>query len=186
MSIHNDKRKALFKQKDKVKIYETPKWFFQRYNKKYNFQWDMAASKKNTLCKNYVTEKQDALSIEWPHNTTIWCNPPYESREFVKWMKKAWDVAHKGTTTVFLVHARTDTKWYHEYAQKAEELHFVRGRIKFYIKGIQEKCGAPFPSLVVIFTPKCTYFSGIATPMISFVDGRIIRRKRPIKRFPRK
>ena len=62
MSIHTDQRKALFKQKNKITYYETPFWFFNKYNKTYKFEWDMASSKKNALCKNYVTKKLQIIT----------------------------------------------------------------------------------------------------------------------------
>ena len=51
---------------------------------------------------------------------------------------------------LMLLHARTDTRWFHEYIYKRAEVRFVKGRLKF---GGQSK-PAPFPSMVVIFRGK--------------------------------
>lgn len=51
------------------------------------------------------------------------------------------------STADLLVPSRTDTRWWHNYAMKASEIRFIRGRLKFG----QAKTGAPFPSCVVIF-----------------------------------
>jgi DNA helicase HerA-like ATPase len=51
---------------------------------------------------------------------------------------------------VLLVHARTDTRWFHDFVYGKAELRFVRGRLKFG-DGTQS---APFPSLVAIYRPK--------------------------------
>lgn len=60
-------------------------------------------------------------------------------------------VREGGALVVCLVPARTDTKWWHDYAAKGE-VRFVRGRLKFKTPG--RKLGpAPFPSAVVIFRP---------------------------------
>ena len=48
---------------------------------------------------------------------------------------------------VMLIPARTDTKYWHDYVMKADEIRFVRGRIKFG----DETNSAPFPSAVVVF-----------------------------------
>jgi len=48
---------------------------------------------------------------------------------------------------VMLIPARTDTRYWHEYVMKANDLFFVKGRLKF---GNGEN-SAPFPSAVVIF-----------------------------------
>jgi len=189
MSIHTDNRKILMN-KDTVKIYETPRWFYNTYDKKYNFKWDMAASEKNHLCRDFVTAEEDALSFKWPSNSSCWCNPPYNSRVLGNWLEKGWDAAHRGTTSVFLVNSRTDTIWFHKWALIARELHFVKGRITFYLHKIKCKHPATFPSLIIIYTPECTYYNGIADPIIKHVSNKIIDhvkffpRPQP-KRFPR-
>ena len=64
-------------------------------------------------------------------------------------MEKAYKSSLNGATVVCLVPARTDTKWWHEYAIKGE-VEFIRGRLKFG----GSKNSAPFPSAVVIFRSK--------------------------------
>jgi site-specific DNA-methyltransferase (adenine-specific) len=76
-------------------------------------------------------------------------NPPY-GREIGKWMAKAHEEADRGATVVCLVPARTDTAWWHDHAAKADEIRFVRGRLKF-IRDDGRNDSAPFPSAVVIF-----------------------------------
>ena len=75
-------------------------------------------------------------------------NPPY-GKEIGAWMQKAYESAQGGALVVCLVPARTDTKWWHEYAAKGE-VTFVRGRLKFG----GQKNSAPFPSAIVVFEPK--------------------------------
>jgi hypothetical protein len=49
---------------------------------------------------------------------------------------------------VFLVPARTDTRWFHDVVlPNAREIRFLRGRLKF---GDAEN-SAPFPSMIVVF-----------------------------------
>ena len=88
-----------------------------------------------------IQKKNNGLAQTWVGN--IWMNPPY-GREIGAWMKKASET--KGLV-VCLVPARTDTKWWHDYAMKAKEIRFVRGRLHFG----DSKNSAPFPSAVVIF-----------------------------------
>ena len=54
------------------------------------------------------------------------CNPPY-GRGVGDWLKKALEA----DLAVFLLPSRTDTKWWHEYALKATEIRFIKGRLKF-------------------------------------------------------
>jgi hypothetical protein len=72
----------------------------------------------------------------------VYCNPPY-NREIVKYLVKATEPE----CAVFLLPARTDTLWFHEYCLKANEIRFIKGRITFG----DAKGQAPFPSMIVVF-----------------------------------
>lgn len=79
----------------------------------------------------------------------MFCNPPY-GREIYKWVKKCDEESKKeNTTIVLLIPSRTDTKYFHEFLYKKEnvELRFIKGRLKFG----DGKNSAPFPSLLAIF-----------------------------------
>jgi DNA N-6-adenine-methyltransferase (Dam) len=73
----------------------------------------------------------------------VFCNPPYGPalRNFLELWSDA-DLA------VYLLPARTDTKWFHEICLPfAKEIRFIKGRLKFG----SATNSAPFPSMVVIF-----------------------------------
>ena len=123
--------------------WETPIHFFNELNSEFNFQLDVCASPKNAKCRRFFTEETDGLSQDW--KGTCWMNPPY-GRQIADWMKKAYESSIAGATIVCLVPARTDTRWWHEFAMRGE-IRFVRGRLKFG----GSKFNAPFPSAVVIF-----------------------------------
>lgn len=124
-------------------LWATPQDFFDKYNAIYNFDLDVCATDQNAKCKKYFTKEIDGLSQQW--TSVCWMNPPY-GREIIKWMKKAYESSLTGATVVCLVPARTDTKWWHEYAMKGQ-IEFIRGRLKFG----DAKNSAPFPSAVVVF-----------------------------------
>ena len=46
-------------------------------------------------------------------------------------VKSADEESQRGALVVCLVHARTDTRWWHDWAMKATEVRFVVGRLKF-------------------------------------------------------
>lgn len=92
----------------------------------------------------------DGLILDW-RAQRVFCNPPY-GPTIGKWLAKAEEAA----LAVFLLPARTDTKWFHDYALKADEIRFFRGRLRFAEKHIIPHVpfsgtGAPFPSMLVIF-----------------------------------
>lgn len=122
----------------------TPPEVFEPLDAEFHFTLDVCATAENAKCARYFTEEEDGLAQDW--DGVCWMNPPY-GREILGWMKKAYEESRKGATVVCLVPSRTDTRWWHEYAMKADEIRYVKGRIKF----IGAESGAPFPSAVVVF-----------------------------------
>jgi hypothetical protein len=87
------------------------------------------------------------LFCEW-RGRRVFCNPPY-GRGMGDWLKRG----PEADVAVFLVPARTDTRWFHDTVlPKASEIRFLRGRLKFG----DAKNAAPFPSMVVVFTRGAT------------------------------
>lgn len=122
----------------------TPKLFFEKLNKKYNFTLDPCCTKENHKCKTYFTKEDDGLIQNWGKHR-VFCNPPY-GREITKWVEKAYNENKKGTFIVMLLPARTDTKWFHNYIYKKHKIEFIKGRLKFN----DGKQPAPFPSMLII------------------------------------
>lgn len=73
----------------------------------------------------------------------VFCNPPY-GPGIKNWLQRGLEA----DVAVFLIPARTDTRWFHDIVlPNAKEIRFLRGRLKFG----DAKHNAPFPSMVVIF-----------------------------------
>ena len=133
----------------KKKDWATPAYFFNLWNKKYNFDLDAAAMDHNKKIDNYLGPdhkdplRTDALSVNWDEYATsaIWCNPPYG-----KYIK---DFLIKGEQSklpcVYLLPNSTDTRWFHNIALN-HRIEFVKGRLKFN----DGKSPASFGSIVVI------------------------------------
>lgn len=83
----------------------------------------------------------DGLALDWS-GQRVYCNPPY-GRGVGAWLAKA----READVAVYLLPARTDTAWWHDYAEQADERRFVRGRVKFG----GSKQGAPFPSVILVY-----------------------------------
>ncbi|MFN0218849.1 MAG: DNA N-6-adenine-methyltransferase [Hyphomicrobium sp.] len=125
----------------------TPQTFFDRLHDEFNFTLDPCATSENAKCPRFFTKDQDGLAQDWGPER-VFCNPPY-GKQISKWAQKAWLSSKRGALVVLLVHARTDTKWFHDFVYGKAELRFVRGRLKFG-DGIQS---APFPTLVAVYRP---------------------------------
>ena len=136
--------KVLFSSKSME--WATPRPFFEKLNKEFEFNLDPCARSHNALCKKYFTEEEDGLSQDWSGHR-VFVNPPY-GRGIGLWIKKCYEESRKpDTTVVMLIPSRTDTKYWHDYVMKSDEIHLVKGRIKFG-GGTNS---APFPSAVVVF-----------------------------------
>jgi DNA N-6-adenine-methyltransferase (Dam) len=112
----------------------TPEAVYQGLHAEFDFTLDP--------CPLGGTVDGTSPDVQWA-GRRVFCNPPYGPgiRPFL-------DRALEADIAVFLLPARTDTKWFHEVVlPHAQEIRFLRGRLKFG----QAKNSAPFPSMIVIF-----------------------------------
>jgi len=127
--------------------WSTPQAYFDVVEAEFGqFDLDVCADESNAKCLRYYTMDTDGLSQPWFGR--CWMNPPY-GRTIGAWVRKAFESAQGGATVVCLLPARTDTRWWHEYVMKADDIRFIKGRLKFG----GSKNSAPFPSALVIFKP---------------------------------
>lgn len=106
--------------------WETPPEVFDPLNAEFGFTLDVCATFQNRKCFWYIPPENDGLSADWGR-FVCWMNPPY-GPEIPKWMAKAYEASQRGATVVCLVPARTDTRWWHDYAERASERAPVRER----------------------------------------------------------
>jgi hypothetical protein len=87
----------------------------------------------------------DGAKAEWGER--VFLNPPYS--KIGDFLRHGLYMLAEGRCEllVCLLPARTDTKWFHDYCLKADEIRFIKGRLKFG----GAKHNAPFPSVIVIF-----------------------------------
>jgi hypothetical protein len=113
--------------------WKTPKSVYKQLDEEFHFDFDPCP----------LGGGIDGLSIAWGYSNFV--NPPYS--QLKAWCKKAYEESLKGKTVVMLIPSRTDTIAWHEYCMKAQEIRFIKGRLKFG----DSKNSAPFPSAIVIF-----------------------------------
>ena len=118
--------------------WKTPKALYKILNAEFKFDFDPCP----------VNPNFNGLDIQWGKSNFV--NPPY-GREISKWIWKGYEEhCLDNVTVVFLIPSRTDTRWWHDYCMKADEIRFIKGRLKFD----DQKNSAPFPSAIVIFRKK--------------------------------
>lgn len=129
----------------------TPDSFYLPLNEEFGFTLDVCATKQNAKCKRFFTREENGLKQDWSKHVNggaAWMNCPY-GREIPLWVEKAAKETAGGVLTVGLLPARTDTKWFHGFIYGRFQIRFVPGRLKFG----GSKNSAPFPSMVVVFSP---------------------------------
>jgi len=105
----------------------TPIELFNKWNDKYSFGLDAAASSTNHLCENWFgldhpdLTKRDGLTANWNDYGKVWCNPPY-GRGIANWVDKAFQC---NNLVVMLLPARTDTKWFHDLLDNGCHIEFI-------------------------------------------------------------
>jgi len=110
--------------------WRTPRSLYQELDAEFHFTLDPCPRRgKWGLTRSWAGER-------------IYCNPPY-GRGIGAWLAKAAEA----DLAVYLLPARTDTIWWHEWAFKAKQIRFVKGRLKFS----NYSTGAPFPSVILVY-----------------------------------
>lgn len=148
----NEHEKEVLFSSDKTN-WRTPQWLLDELDKEFDFFLDAAADETNAKCADFLTEEDDALSMNWDCGGTIWVNPPYGRTLTPQWVKKMSEQCDRGNLIVALLPARTDTRWFHQYIYKKHEVRFIKGRLKFQDNDGNTLSAAPFPSMLVIFRP---------------------------------
>ncbi|BFH15856.1 phage N-6-adenine-methyltransferase [Paenibacillus melissococcoides] len=126
----------------------TPLWLYAQLNEAFRFTVDVCANAGNHKHPNYFDIDADGLAQPW--EGVCWMNPPY-GRAVAAWMNKAAKEAQNGATVVGLVAARTDTRWFQDFATLGH-IFFLKGRLTF--EGAVDP--APFPSAIIVWYPGCT------------------------------
>ena len=141
MTIHQ----ALFSSRSEE--WPTPQDFFAELDREFHFTLDPCVARWNAKCTRFYTKEDDGLRQPWDRHR-VFCNPPY-GRAMRQWAEKCFRSAQAGAVVVLLAHARTDTRWFHDWVYNKAEIRFVRGRLKFG----DGRQSAPFPSLVAVYRP---------------------------------
>jgi len=119
--------------------WSTPKDVYEALDREFRFTLDPCP-----LGTGRPWPLTDGLTRSW-EGERVFCNPPY-GPGILKWIRKA----REASIAVFLLPARTDTVWWHGWALLAEEVRFIKGRLRFG----GSKNSAPFPSVVLVFRNK--------------------------------
>lgn len=97
--------------------------------------------------------KWNGLEIDWKAVNFI--NPPYNNKDKVSFIKKAYQESLKGRTSILIIPASTELPVFHDLILPYGEVRFIKGRVRFKgynSKGIYtEKGTGQSGSMFVIF-----------------------------------
>lgn len=118
--------------------WETPPLILAEAMEKYNIYptLDVCATDSNFKCDWYITPEMNALEKPW--DSDFFMNPPYS--QVNQWLKYAYQQHKKyNVNALILVFSKTDTAWWHDWIEKHAEVHFIKGRIRFLLNGIEPR-----------------------------------------------
>ena len=119
----------------------TPKSLYDILNAEFKFDFDPCP-----FCHDI--SKWNGLEIDWKKSNFV--NPPY-GKEISKWTKKAIVEMRKGNSSVFLITARTSSKYWMETIYRyAKEIRFLKTGVFF--EGFDQKC--PLPLAIIVYDSK--------------------------------
>lgn len=122
------------------------------------FDLDPCATAASAKAPTFYTLEDDGLAQCWAPRR-VFLNPPY-GRVIGKWIHKARTEGERGAVVVALIHARTDTRWWHADVEgHARLIRFLPRRVRF-IGPEGQRVGAPFPSVVVVWGNDRTPLAG--------------------------
>lgn len=142
----------------------TPMPVYLALDCEFNFVADICASESNAKHPQYLTELDDALSIDVHRHpfkrgsalkpgSFVYCNPPYS--KITPWIELAAKLRRHGVGVVMLVMADSSVGWYYDALQQCDEIReVVKGRLAF----INPDTGRPVSgnskgSLILVFEP---------------------------------
>lgn len=148
--------------------WETPPWLFDMLHAEFAFTVDAASFHHNAKLDRHWTIREDGLSQDWARER-VFCNPPY-GKGIGAWLEKAAG----GGLSVLIVPTRTECHWWCDWATRASEIRFVRGRVHFTID--DARGGNHRGSRPVFATSVLVFGRGAPCRVSSFPTPRVAKR----------
>ena len=129
--------------------------------------------------RTHYTRADDGLQQPW--HGRVWLNPPY-GPGLDRWLQRFCE--HRNG--IALIFARTDTKWFHRYAARADAVCFTRGRIPFVSPATRDKnCRGPGCGSVLLACGKQCVESLRRSELGLLIDLRVQQTGSTSRRTPR-
>lgn len=132
--------------------WETPHELYRALDREFNFTWDLAASKDNAKCFQFITAEQNSLTVDW-HKLGGWLflNAPFS--DLIRFMWKCHKEFLLGAEIVAVFPSnRFDRAWMHDYViGRAKELRVSCGRPNYDPPPGVDRSHPEFGTCVAVF-----------------------------------
>lgn len=122
----------------------------------HEFYCDLAASDDNNVTSMYLTQAEDALTVQtWAFGPGWnWLNPPYA--HIAPWVERAYlELRHRAVRTAVLIPAAVGSNWWRDWVHLKAEAIFLNPRLTFV------GCTDPYPKdcALLLYRPviECPY-----------------------------
>jgi len=126
-----NKKTAAFIQRNKHKHnnkddFRTPKYLWNFINNIVTVDYDGA-------CEIGINNLTTPLRLEeqWPHNSIVYSNPPYDSESIIKWTKKGYLHKENGGTHIMLIPNKLCQVFMYDLRSMFTDIIFLHGRVNF-------------------------------------------------------
>ena len=107
--------------------FRTPSFIFEYLNSEFGkIEYDAACTPG---LNNLATPLK--LEEEWPSNSIVYSNPPFDSQSLIKWIKKGYNHTLNGGTHILLMPNKTCQVFFNELFCYFDKLIFLGGRLDF-------------------------------------------------------
>lgn len=127
--------------------WQTPSCFFDAINDRFDFSYDLAATKENSKAPFFFTKNDDALSKNWNRiRGNCWLNPPFSlAKEF---FKKASESKNK--IVAIYKAANMETEAWQKYIFPHAKVHVLSRRLNYDTEG-EKTSGVTFGSALIFY-----------------------------------
>ena len=129
--------------------WETPPELFNYLDQQFDFTLDAAATDRTAKCDKYFTPEEDGLKQSW-EDERVFLNPPFS--DLAEWLEKVWEERERAEVIAVIMGPSTDTRYWHDYVMKADELWMFKSRPNYIRHGEEGNSGSTFPTVLAVFT----------------------------------
>lgn len=133
--------------------WQTPQGLFERLNKQYKFDLDLAASDNNTKCQNFFSKENSYLSNTLKGQPNAWLNPPFSlAYEFFKKVGidfTSQDNADAMAVCIYKSSNMEASVWQEQILPKASWVLILKKRTNYIDPEQTDRDSAPFGSALI-------------------------------------